>query len=81
MTDPRATKEQEHQKILAKTFQKCASSCKARFLLLHFIFLNIYDQGFAAFYAGVILNPAYGTLALCSHNYMEGSVLKIRIFM
>lgn len=45
------------------------------------LFLNIDDQVFAAFYAGVILNPAHGTLALCSPNYMEDLVLKIRILM
>lgn len=31
VTDPHATKEQEHQKILARTVQKCALSCRARF--------------------------------------------------
>lgn len=81
MTDPYATKEQEHQKCLPEQLRNVLWTVKQDPALYTFFFLNVYDQVFAAFYARVILNPSYSTLALCSSNYMEDSVLKTQIFI
>lgn len=80
MTDPHAIKEEEHQGLLEQ-LKNVLQAVKQDLAFYTFFLLNIYDQVFAAFYARVILNPIYGTLALCSSNYMEDSVLKTNIYV
>lgn len=60
MTDPHATKEQDHQKCLLEQLRNVLQAVKQDLPFYTFFFLNIYDQLFAAFYARVILNPIYG---------------------